>query len=65
MLDMTKRHKMFLKLTAPLMCSTYVAFIFISKLFKCIKNVDGMLTKYITISPSKFICSNHIYQCAQ
>ncbi|KAI9261396.1 major facilitator superfamily domain-containing protein [Phascolomyces articulosus] len=29
MLDITKRHKLFLKLMAPFMCSTYVALIFI------------------------------------
>ncbi|KAI8146481.1 major facilitator superfamily domain-containing protein [Fennellomyces sp. T-0311] len=31
MLDLTKRHKLFLKLMAPFMCSTYVALIFIIK----------------------------------
>ncbi|KAI7854900.1 major facilitator superfamily domain-containing protein [Circinella umbellata] len=31
MLDITKRHKLFLKLMAPFMCSTYIALIFIIK----------------------------------
>ncbi|KAI9491682.1 major facilitator superfamily domain-containing protein, partial [Zychaea mexicana] len=32
LLDATKRHNLFLKLMAPFMCSTYVAFVFISML---------------------------------
>lgn len=31
MLDATKRHKLFLKMMAPFMCSTYVALVFVGK----------------------------------
>jgi hypothetical protein len=37
-LDLTKQHKLFLRLMAPLMLTTYVAFIFVSKLLSLVKS---------------------------
>ncbi|KAI7874245.1 MFS general substrate transporter [Lichtheimia hyalospora FSU 10163] len=64
MLDSTKKHKLFLKLMAPFMCSTYVALIFIKKLLACsLKSRDSYTVVSHPIPES--ISTSILWQMAQ